>query len=400
MKLNTVKSVSVYYKPGQDKILVGRLVFKNRQLFFEYDSNFIERGLNLSPFKLPLQSGVLVSKDPEFEGLFGVFNDSLPDGWGRLLLDRYLVKHNLNPRELSVLDRLCIVGSSGMGALVYEPEAKVNLKDVEMSLDEIAAEVEIFQEDDAEDGFVEDLLSLGGSSGGARPKVLLDRDDGVWLIKFPATGDPKDIGAIEYAYHLMAKASGLELPKAKLFPAREGLGFFGTKCFDREEGKRIHMHTISGLLHADHRMPSLDYEMIFKAAGKLVGDLKEIKKLYRQCVFNVLSHNRDDHSKNFSFLMDESGHWRLSPAYDLVFSSGPGGEHCTMLMGEGRSPGKEQLLKLAKLNNIPEVEALDIIERVKTAVLQWSDFASEAGVSKRSAQKIESEIQKIIQACF
>lgn len=395
MKFDPVKVVYVYYKPMHDKIFVGRLALNNRSLFFEYDASFIETGLDLSPFKLPFKSGVIAGDDYTFDGLFGVFNDSLPDGWGRLLLDRVLIKHNINPGSLSILDRLCFVGSHGMGALIYEPETKHAPNIPHESLDKIAAEIADFQEHD-NDKYVEDLLNLGGSSAGARPKVLMHLDDAHWLIKFPSQLDPKDIGAIEYAYHLMAYDAGLELPKAQLFPARSGLGFFGSQRFDKTGGSRVHMHTISGLLHADHRTPSLDYEMIMKATMHLTKDMKECEKQYRGCVFNVFSHNRDDHSKNFSFLMDPKGVWRVSPSYDLTFSSGPSGEHCSMVMGEGKNPGVKELLDLATISNIKKSDALKIIDEVKSSVSKWSYFAEDAGVSAASSKLIDSAIATII----
>ena len=224
MKFDPVKIIHIYYKPMDQKMLIGRLALNDRKLFFEYDANFIASGLHLSPFKLPLQTGVIVGDNFTFNGLFGVFNDSLPDGWGRLLLDRALIKHHINPGSLSVLDRLCFVGSHGMGALTYEPETKIAPNILHESLDEIAKEITEFQEHD-NDKYVEDLLNLGGSSAGARPKVLMHLDNEHWLIKFPSHLDPKDMGAIEYAYHLMAQDAGLDLPKAKLFPARKGMGF-------------------------------------------------------------------------------------------------------------------------------------------------------------------------------
>ena len=395
MKFDPVKVVHVYYKPMDDKIFVGRLALSNRKLFFEYDASFIETDLNLSPFKLPLKSGVIAGDDFTFDGLFGVFNDSLPDGWGRLLLDRALIKHNINPGSLSVLDRLCFVGSNGMGALIYEPEAGQEPKISNKSLDEIAKEIAEFQEH-GNDKYVEYLLKLGGSSAGARPKVLMHLDDKHWLIKFPSHLDPKDIGAIEYAYHLMAGDAGLELPKAKLFPERKGLGFFGSKRFDKTNNSRVHMHTISGLLHAEHRNPSL----FIKATMHLTKDMKECEKQYRGCVFNVLSHNRDDHSKNFSFLMDPTGVWRVSPSYDLTFSSGPSGEHCSMVMGEGKKPGIRQLLELAKISNIKQFDALRIIDEVKASVSKWSIFAKDAGVSAASSKLIDYAIAKIIKENF
>ncbi len=395
MKFDHAKVVHVYYKPLEDKIFVGRLAINNRKIFFEYDASFLEKGLNLSPFKLPLKSGVIAGNDYTFDGLFGVFNDSLPDGWGRLLLDRTLIKHNINPGSLSVLDRLCFVGSNGMGALIYEPEAEHTASITHESLDQIAEQIVDFQEYD-KDQYVEDLLNLGGSSSGARPKVLMHIDNEHWLIKFPSHVDLKDIGAIEYAYHLMAQDADLYLPKSKLFPARKGSGFFGTKRFDITDDARVHMHTISGLLHADHRNPSIDYEMIMKATMHLTKDIKECEKQYRVCVFNVLSHNRDDHSKNFSFLIDPNGTWRVSPSYDLTFSSGPSGEHCSMVMGEGKNPGIKQLLELATISNIKKTDALTIINEVKSSVSKWPSFAKDAGVSTSSTKLIDAAIAKII----
>ena len=399
MKFDPVKLAHVFYKPMDDKIFVGKLALINRKLFFEYDANFLKTGLDLSPFKLPLKAGVIAGNDFTFNGLFGVFNDSLPDGWGRLLLDRALIKHNINPGSLSVLDRLCFVGSHGMGALIYEPEAEQAPNIPHASLDEIAREIAEFQKYD-DDKYVEDLLNLGGSSAGARPKVLMHLDDEHWLIKFPSHLDPKDIGAIEYAYHLMAYNAGLDLPKAKLFPARNGPGFFGSKRFDKTDNSRVHMHTISGLLHADHRTPSLDYAMIMKATMHLTKDIQESEKQYRVCVFNVLSHNRDDHSKNFSFIMDPKGSWQVSPSYDLTFSSGPSGEHCSMVMGEGKNPGIKQLLELAKISNIKKTTALKIIDEVTSSVSKWPIFAKDAGVSATSSKLINLAIEKIIKDNF
>ena len=395
MNVKPVDVVHVYYQPWGEKIPVGRLALKSRKIFFEYDPGFIKMGLNLSPFKLPLKSGVLSSVDTVFDGLFGVFNDSLPDGWGRLLLDRVLAKYNINPAELSVLDRLCIVGSHGMGALTYGPEVESTALSSYVSLDKFAEEIAEFQLHD-NDRYVEDLLKAGGSSAGARPKVLNKH----WLIKFPSSIDVQDIGAIEYAYHLMAKDAKLDVPEAKLFPSRQGVGFFGIQRFDRNDTGRIHLHSVSGLLHADHRIPSLDYEMIMKATMHLTRNVRECEKQYRQCVFNVASHNRDDHAKNFSFLMDRDGTWCMSPSYDLTFSSGPGGEHCSMVMGEGKKPGASHLLELAKVSNIKKSDALNIIDEVKSSVKKWPGFAREAGVGDASIGLINSAITKIARQNF
>jgi serine/threonine-protein kinase HipA len=442
MSLRDQNLVYVYYHGSPERQLMGRLLLKNRQIFFEYDADFIKTGLELSPFKLPLKAGVIESNDRTFEGLFGVFNDSLPDGWGRLLLDRKLMNAGINPGALSPLDRLCFVGTLGMGALSYEPENRGTISHITNDLDEIDREIQATL--DENDLYVDDLLILGGSSAGARPKVLLNIDGVDWLIKFRSQIDPKDISAIEYAYHLMAIDAGLVVPEAKLFPSRKGLGFFGVKRFDRNGDSRIspyekfapdiqmqgdfraqnrniqkvhedsstksrqhltagagfskravHMHTIAGLLHADHREPSLDYESIMKATLYLTKDIRQCEIQFKNAVFNVLSHNRDDHSKNFSFLMDSQGNWTLSPAYDLTFSSGPTGEHSTMIMGEGKNPTKKHLLKLAGTVGIKENKALEIIHQVLSATQKWDEFASEAGVSKLQTKNIGEALRTI-----
>ena len=218
--------------------------------------------------------------------------------------------------------------------------------------------------DGTSDDVLAELIALNGSSAGARPKALIGVNDkrdhiihGVhdlpagytpWMVKFPNSQDGLDAGAIEYVYALMAKEAGVSMPDVHLFPAKRGTGYFAIKRFDRDGDKRYHMHTACGLLHSDFRTPSLDYEDLVALTGMLTRDVREVEKLYQLAVFNVLAHNRDDHSKNFSYLMDSQGRWKISPAYDLTFSSGPRGEQSTMVMGEGRNPNTIHLLKLAQ----------------------------------------------------
>jgi serine/threonine-protein kinase HipA len=395
MKFQKNSLIHVSYVKGLNILPMGRLALKDRKIFFEYHADFLKTGLKLSPFKLPLRAGIFTSEDPLFEGLFGVFNDSLPDGWGRLLLDRKLMKLGINPSELSPLDRLRYVGSHGMGALTYEPEIEAKSFSNHLELDEIAEEVFLFQEKD-EDQFVDDLLEMNGSSAGARPKIMIHFEGEDWIIKFPSLFDTKDIGAIEYAYHLMAKEANLDVPKAKLFPSRKGPGYFGVKRFDRDQENRFHIHSISGLLHTDHRIPSLDYETILKATLWLTKDVRECEKQFRLAVFNVLTHNRDDHAKNFSFLMNENGLWTVSKAYDLTFSSGPAGEHCTTVMGEGKNPKLTHLLALASLGGIKKQKALEIIDETKQALLKWNAISRNAGVSKSSSDLIGHAFERIL----
>jgi serine/threonine-protein kinase HipA len=391
---------------GNDVFPVGQIAAQNRRIFFEYDSEFLSAGLPISPFKLPLKPGVQVPKEMTFDGLFGVFNDSLPDGWGRLLLDRQLLRQGAEPGTLTPLDRLALIGSQAMGALRYAPETKSQQSQTTqetLELDRLAtaAEQELAG---TPSNLLEQLIQLSGSSGGARPKILAyispdkklvvqrktaPQDYTPWLIKFRAGIDAPDSGAVEYAYSVMARAAGLEMPETYLFPSRNGPGYFGVRRFDRTASGPVHMHTASGLLHADHRFSSLDYDNLLKATMILTKDIQQVEKMYRIAVFNVLSHNRDDHSKNFSFLMDRSGTWRVSPAYDLTFSSGSGGEHNMLVAGEGRAPGQDHLLQLATKVGIARQAALDIISITRSATSQWKSFAADAGVRSSTIKRIQ-----------
>ena len=385
--------IYVYLFHGAEKIPVGRLLLKDRHIFFEYTDSFLNQNLMISPFNLPLKKGVIQSKDTIFDGLFGVFNDSLPDGWGRLLLDRKLLKSGINADSLSPLDRLCFAGSNTMGALIYEPENPNSSLIYKENLDEIYEEIE--KTEDNSDDFLDELITMGGSSAGARPKVLITIKNTDWLIKFKSPYDPKDIAGIEYAYHLMAKDAGIDVPNAKVFESKKYFGYFGVERFDRKNKERIHMHTISGLLHADHRESFLDYETIMRVTLYLTKDIKECEKKFERVVFNVLTHNRDDHSKNFSFLMSLNGDWKLSPAYDLTFSNGPNGEHATTLMGEGKNPSLNHLIKLADLFDIKKTTVIHIVDKISSTVNKWSDFADKASVSKQQQKFIKETLDRI-----
>ncbi len=382
---------------GTGRIPVGRLALREHRIYFEYVPAFIEQGLEISPFMLPVQSGVTTFDSSLFEGLPGVFNDSLPDGWGRLLFDRFLLSKGVLSAEISPLDRLAWVGSHALGALVYEPESNTAIVQGPIDLDGVSSQIQKVLAGSSE-AVLQELLALNGSSAGARPKALIDvsedrghiihgggnREEGFepWLVKFPNTQDGIDAGSVEYVYALMAKVAGIQMPDVHLFPAKEGPGFFATRRFDCDGDKRFHMHTACGLLHADFRVPSLDYQDLLTLAFMLTRDIREVEKLYRLAVFNVLAHNRDDHAKNFSFLMDAQGQWKLSPAYDLTFSSGPGGEQSTMVMGEGRNPGVEHLIKLGLEVKIAKPRIAQIIDQTRSALAVWPDLARQYGVGQ------------------
>lgn len=215
-----------------------------------------------------------------------------------------------------------------------------------------------------------------------------------WMVKFPNTTDGKDSGAIEYVYSQMAKDAGIDMEETYLFPAKNSPGFFGTKRFDRRNNEKIHLHTAAGLIHADFRAPSLDYQDLMGLTIALTRDLSQGEKLFRLAVFNVLGHNRDDHGKNFSYLMDKDGQWQISPAYDLIYSSGPNGEQSTMIMGEGRNPDIEHLLKFAEANRIPKKRTKEIIDQCRSALANWKKLAKKADVSKEKIEEIEAVINK------
>lgn len=397
---------------GGGPVAVGRLATKDRRIYFEYDAAFIKRGLAISPLKLPLRTGVQEFDPRLFDGQAGVFNDSLPDGWGRLLLDRALRARGIMPDAFAPLDRLAHVGRHGMGALIYEPDYSETPAQNHIDLDELSTQSRHILEGESS-AVLETLLALNGSSAGARPKAMIGVNAGKtkiiqgvddlpeeyehWLVKFPNTTDGIDAGAVEFVYSQMARAAGLCVMESHLFPAKKGPGYFATRRFDRLSGnKRLHKHTASGLLHADFRVPSLDYQDLIRATMALTRDIREAQKMFRLAVFNVLSHNRDDHAKNFSFLMDEHGKWRMAPAYDLIFSGGPGGEQSTMLMGEGKNPGTAQLLKLAAIADLSDNEARAIIDQTRQALDQWQTLARKTGVSKEMIGLIHSAITELI----
>jgi len=405
MRYQQTEVVKVYLQMDEDRLFVGRLAQYKGQILFEYDSDFLSSGLQISPFNLPLKNGVQPGSRNIFEGLPGVFNDSLPDGWGRLLLDRAVLARGIPFQRLTPLDRLAHVGVRGMGALIYEPDLeKVEGNGELLYLDKLHDAAQEVLSGESQD-VIEQLFQLGGSSAGARPKVLVGYDPSEgkilsdennkcyepWMVKFASSSDQNDIGNIEYAYSKMAKSAGIEMPETRLFEGESGRAYFGVKRFDRVDGRRVHMHTASGLLNADHRYPSLDYENLIRTTLALCKDMREVNKVFRLACFNVLTHNRDDHSKNFSFLMNSHGNWTFSPAYDLTFSYGPGGEHSATVAGEGRTPGKRQLMTLAEKFNIKDGE--QIIEEVRAVANSWQDFAKLAGVSSTSAKAIQSVLE-------
>ena len=402
-----INNLTVFLNTTQ-KQKVGTLAIKDHKIYFEYDKEFLKTGLEISPYKLPLKAGVQRCDDNTFEGIWGVFTDSLPDGWGRLLMDRHLMRLGIDAASLSPLDRLAYVGNYAMGALSYEPEQKIESNIDKIVLDDLAQHSQKILEGSS-DMLLDELLALSGSSAGARPKILvqinedrkqishgrqkLQKGFSHWMVKFAASLDSPEAGAIEFAYSLMAKEAGLLVPRTSFLEGKRG-HYFAIERFDRVGNKRIHMHSVAGLVHTDFRYPSLDYDDLLALTMHLTKNMQDVEKVFRLACFNLFAHNRDDHAKNFSFLMDEKGVWSFSPAYDITYSNGPGGEHSTMYLGEGKHPTFEHLERLAKKYGLKNAD--NIIEEVKIAVAKWSLFAEQAGVSKKMQKLIAKQLSTLL----
>lgn len=332
---------------------------------FEYDKGWLANGFSLSPTELPLQSGLFYADKDKFGGGFAVFEDSLPDGYGLYLLDRMLRKQNTSLIELNPLQRLSIIGTAGMGALTYLPmmtgfHAQKELEDI-AQLDHLQEEaLKVLSEKGVGDESY--LYYNSANSGGARPKTALrSRDGSHWLVKFRHVYDPEDIGKSEFLYMKTARACGITIPRIGLVKDR----YFAIERFDfAPDGKKRHVVTAAALLKTDFRKQDVDYINLLALTGYLTQDPGQVEEMFRRMVMNLVAVNKDDHSKNFSFLCDD-GKWSLAPAYDITYSPlGSNGEHATSLFYNG-NPGFDLVLKAGTEIRIPESTCRTIIKEVE-----------------------------------
>lgn len=365
-----LKTLKVKYKSRDLGLLA---MTKNKKIAFSYEKSWIDKGFSISPFYLPLEDKVFVADSNCFEGLFGIFADSLPDAWGRLLLDRVMKEHNIKS-DITVLDRLALVGKDGMGALEYEPAYELVEKNETNDLDYLSIQCQkVLQTEFSED--LDMLYMMAGSSGGARPKILTEIDNKNWIIKFPSQFDTKDIGRLEYDYSLCAKKCGIDMTETRLFESRTCKGYFGTVRFDRKMvngiNEKVHVATAASLLEADYNTPCMDYHSLMKLTRILTRENKnDVENMFRRMCFNVFAHNRDDHAKNFSFIYnDDAKQWRLSPAYDLTYSNTYYGEHTTSVDGNGTNPGEKEILNVGLQAGMRKNHCMRIIEEIKNIVL-------------------------------
>ena len=351
--------------------LVGTLSLAadQKRCVFEYDKRWLAVGFSISPLELPLKPGLFVAQLNPFNGNFGVFEDSLPDGYGRYLLHKTLLREGINDFELSALDRLSLVGNGGMGALTYEPANMIEKEETETDFDVLQAKaLEVLREQQDTDAGL--LLYNSGNSGGCRPKAVYSDETGHWLVKFRHTYDPKDMGKQEFHYNELARQCGIIVPDFKLVNGR----YFASRRFDiSSNGERIHTVTAGGLLSVSLSNPVLDYLNLLALTGYLTQSREEVEQMFRRMLFNYLMENKDDHCKNFSFFVqqesDKKWHWHLAPAYDLTHcTEGYNGEHATSV-NHSSHPSLDDMIAVGVKNKMTVKRCREIYEEVRAFAL-------------------------------
>ena len=359
--ISQVKKLTVKYN-GRNVGYLAQL--EDDSIAFQYDDAWIKNGFSLSPFSLPLSTKIYQEGKYFFGGLYGVFHDSLPDGWGELLVRRMLAKQGINADKLSPLTKLTLISSSGLGGLTYEPTQMGETNETDFDLDFIAQEAEKILADETGDVNLDEVYRLGGSSGGARPKAHVKIDGESWIVKFPCNYDPKNIGEKEYEANRLARSCGINISKFKLYPSKICSGYFGTKRFDRVQSQKLHMISLSSILETTHRISNLDYMHLFQVIKAICVDQEDLYEAYRRMCFNVFYGNRDDHGKNFAFLYnEEKGGYELSSAYDITPTPNKL-EHEMTVLGNGR-PTEDDMLELTKKMKMSLRDCKEIIEIVK-----------------------------------
>ena len=405
-------SVSLLEDEAAPARSVGRLAIAGRRAQLEWSNEIISAGIRISPALYPPEPGLQEARSDAFEGVHGFLADSLPEGWGALLMRRRLAKFGIRWDDLNALDRLALVGRQGRGALVYEPAETPVDETSGIDLDTLAAESRaILEGGDAE--LADTLATLAGASGGARPKVHVGfSDDGrtcvsesevaagfeSWIVKFRALPDPKDIGPVEEAYARMAREAGIVMAPSRLIPSKDGPGYFAARRFDRPgPQKRLHMVSLAGAIEAPPGVPSIDYDGFLRAVHGITRHEEDLTQAFRRMLFNILACNRDDHTRQHAFLMDAAGDWRLAPAYDLTYSAGPGGEHYLSIEGEGRNPTRALVLKLAKRHGLPDKVVNQMIDEIRSSLAKFPRHAAELGIGP-SLEEITFRFKEIEKA--
>ncbi|MFZ1874205.1 MAG: type II toxin-antitoxin system HipA family toxin [Chania sp.] len=390
-----LEQVNVYYEGWGERWLWGTLMSTTAltgrpQIMFEYSNEARQRGLELSSYTLPLEGMQLRRGFPPHQlGLPGPVYDSLPDGWGMLLMDRLFRRRGLTTARIGPLERLTYIGNNAMGALSFEPVVPEGLESQEhMSLNLLATEVqEVLNGNDG--AFLQSLLQVGGSPQGARPKALIYRDPQTgkfttavtqgfeaWLVKFPAKGEHAEVCAIEMVYAECLRMCGIQTPDTQYFSLPKGMAAFASKRFDRQNDLRIPMQSLAAFTGADYQVSGvLDYVNFLRATQMCTNDVREKAFAFERAVFNVAFNNRDDHPKNFAYLMSPTGDWKLAPAYDVTFCEGLGGYHQMDVMGEALAIDRAAMLQLAEEAEASAEAANRIIDSICNVASKFATIA-------------------------
>ena len=399
---------------------------------FEYDENFVNSGIELSPLRMPLSKNIYefptLLGDP-FYGMPGLVADSLPDRFGNAVIEQWLTSLGKSLSDFTAIDRLCYTGKRGMGALEYVP-ASTDIKDIDENINvremvKFASDILSNRENislKANDSLTySQLVQVGSLAGGARAKALIAWNEATneirsgqmqlgagydyWLMKFDNVSKNGDHGLedkpeytlIEYAYYLMARACGITMNECRIYNS-EGDSHFMTKRFDRENGKNLHMQSLGALAHISYQEPGVcGYELAAMYMKEIGLSYKEIEQFYRRMVFNCLAVNQDDHVKNISFIMDRSGKWMLSPAYDITFSYNPSNKwlraHQMNINGKTTEIELFDLLEAGAKMGIKERRCKDIINEIGIKVSGFKSFAEQVGIKEKTYNYINSVIE-------
>ncbi len=411
-KLDVFRSLS-----DGNKIMVGQLAQNQQGVYFQYDTSYLSSYQNLSPFTLPFNNVLAKAPSQPHSGLHGLFADSLPDGWGLLLMDRIFRQQNIQPQQITAMDRLAYVGDTGIGALSFSPTVDWKQKEEPwINLSELGKNAAQLFDGDAE--LVLTALANAGSSGGARPKALIYIDptsDKIstqpnkglepWLVKFTSQHLllGHDEGLCEAAYLTMAKQAGINVPEWQLLkPSQsnnknDAKAWLATKRFDcTKNGGRYHTQTLCGLLDADFRQPSLDYEDCIKASQTLCNSPAVGQQQFIRALFNLFADNQDDHTKNWSFLLNNKGQWQPAPFYDVTFSPSPHQQHMMAYAGYGTKPTLKAIQQLAKQANFSSWKKAQIeINKVLEALSNWTSIANELEIKPSISKMIAKQLNEV-----
>ena len=399
-----MKRITVCYAGWGEQWRLGTLADDGRELLFEYAPAALASGLELSPLHLRLRAPAYSGFPAHLQRLPGLIADALPDGWGLLVMDRFFRGKGVDPAALSPLDRLAFIGSRGLGALTFEPADAPGLSAEDVHLLALARGARaVIAGKDSET--LRLLALMGGSPHGTRPKVLVHycAQAGVmgtqpmagcqpWLVKFQAHGEHKEACALEDVYAQLARDCGLDMPATRSFDLDRTLAAFGIARFDVEQGLRVPVHTLAGALHADFRMPSVDYNAFLRATRALTRDEREVRKAYERAAFNVLFNNRDDHARNFSFRLGRDRQWRLAPGYDLTFCEGPGGEHRMDVCGEAREITRAHMLALARQAGVDPAWSMGVLDRMGELAVGFKGHAAGRGIRAATIKRVAAAI--------